>query len=50
MNGRNGGVRACIALALLLLAVSLLPACGRKAKPQPLWGEAASSQARYEMR
>jgi hypothetical protein len=50
MNGRIGGVRACIALALLLLAVSLLPACGRKAKPQPLWGTAASSQARFEMR
>jgi hypothetical protein len=50
MNGRNGGVRACVVLALLLIAVSLLPACGRKAKPQPLWGKAASSQARFGMR
>ncbi len=50
MNVQNGGVRARFALALLLIAVFLLSACGRKAKPQPLWGKAAPGQARFVTR
>jgi hypothetical protein len=50
MIGRNGVVRARIAFALLLLAVCLLPACGRKAKPQPLWGQTAPGQIRFVTR
>lgn len=50
MNGRNGGFRARCALALLLLALSLLPACGRKAKPEPLWGKAAPAHVRFHTR
>ena len=50
MIGRNGVVRARFALALLLIAVCLLPACGRKAKPQPLWGQTAPGHIRFVTR
>ena len=47
MNGRNGGPRGLWALALLLLVLSFLPACGRKAKPEPRWGKAAPVYVRF---
>ncbi len=43
MSLRIGGVRARIAIAMLLIAACLLPSCGRKAKPQPLWGKLPTS-------
>jgi hypothetical protein len=50
MSLRIGGVRARIAIALLLIAACLLPACGRKAKPQPLWGKSPISLLQSQMR
>ncbi|MGW8285176.1 MAG: hypothetical protein ACWGPR_05585 [Candidatus Deferrimicrobiaceae bacterium] len=44
MSPRTKGVRACLALALFLIAIGLLSACGRKAKPEPRWGRTASWQ------
>ena len=44
MSLRTRSVRARYALALALLALSLFSACGRKAKPAPLWGSAAPWQ------
>lgn len=35
---RAGHARPRLVAVLLLCALCLLPACGRKAKPQPLWG------------
>ncbi len=32
-----------VALALVVAVSCLFPACGRKAKPQPLWGAAAAA-------
>jgi hypothetical protein len=50
MSLRTRGVRTRFALALVLLALSLLSACGRKAKPEPLWGSAAPWQVQSRMR
>ncbi|MGA7105313.1 MAG: hypothetical protein WBX49_08205 [Candidatus Deferrimicrobiaceae bacterium] len=50
MSLRTRGVRARYALALVLLALSLLSACGRKAKPEPLWGSAAPWQVHSRTR
>ena len=50
MNVREGGFRARFVLVLLLLALSLLTACGRKAKPEPRWGKATPAHVRFQTR
>jgi hypothetical protein len=50
MSLRVGGVQARIAIAVLLIVVCLLPACGRKAKPQPLWGKSPTSRLQSQTR
>jgi len=50
MSPRTRGVRARFALVLFLVAVSLLSACGRKAKPEPLWERAAPWQVQSRTR
>jgi len=43
-------LRTRFALALFLVAVSLLSACGRKAKPEPLWERAFPWQVQFRTR
>jgi|GEM_PF-1961399 len=50
MNLRVGTVRARFALFLILIVACLLSACGRKAKPEPLWGKSALSQISFQPR
>ena len=50
MNLRVGGVRARFALFLVLLVACLLSACGRKAKPLPLWEKTVFSQVSFHPR
>ncbi len=50
MNGRKGAFRARCVLVLLLLALSLLAACGRKAKPEPRWGAISPAHVRFQTR
>ncbi len=42
--------RVIPALALLVVVVLALPACGRKAKPQPLWGKATAPRVLFRTR
>ncbi len=50
MNLRIVGIRARFALFLLLLLACLLSSCGRKAKPEPLWGKSVSAQSSFRPR
>ena len=50
MSLRVGCVRARFALFLILIVACLLSACGRKAKPEPLWAKLASSQVSFQPR
>lgn len=50
MNLRVGGVRARFALFLILLIACLFSSCGRKAKPEPLWGKSATPQVSFQPR
>ncbi len=43
-------LRTRFAFALFLVAVSLLSACGRKAKPEPLWERAFPWQVQSRTR